>query len=114
MLFLVFCWISGTIPCIFPLDSSMKAILLDVAPKQATQRELDDRMAELESLVSTYGGIVVIKRLQKRDQPDYHTYIGSGKIDEICALAEETEADTLIIGNILKSAQTYHIDEVFQ
>ncbi|MBU0627180.1 hypothetical protein KKG31_03000 [Patescibacteria group bacterium] len=33
-------------------------------------------MRELESLVETYGGLVVLKKFQKRDQPDYTTYVG--------------------------------------
>ena len=51
----------------------MKTIIVDVAPRQLQQDELDYRMSELESLVSTYGGVTIIKRIQKRDEPDYST-----------------------------------------
>lgn len=34
---------------------SMKTIIIDVAPPKLSQDELDHRMSELESLVSTYG-----------------------------------------------------------
>ena len=57
-------------------ENYMKTIIVDVAPRQLQQDELDYRMSELESLVSTYGGVTIIKRIQKRDEPDYSTYIG--------------------------------------
>lgn len=32
-------------------------------------------MTELESLVTTYGGITIVKRVQKRQTPDYRTFM---------------------------------------
>jgi 50S ribosomal subunit-associated GTPase HflX len=43
-------------------------------------------MAELESLVSTYGGVTIVKRVQKKVTPDYRTFIGSGKLDELMSI----------------------------
>ncbi len=57
----------------------MRTILLDIAPKDSrllAGYSLDDRILELEKLVSTYRGIVVLQTLQKRDEPDYATYVG--------------------------------------
>lgn len=42
-------------------------------------------MDELESLVSTYGGVTIVRRVQKKITPDYRTFIGGGKLDEIMA-----------------------------
>ncbi len=53
----------------------MKTIILDVAPPSVQKADLDIRMMELASLVSTYGGITIIEELQKRDTPDYRTYV---------------------------------------
>lgn len=92
----------------------MKTIIIDIAPKNVPKEDLENRMAELESLVSTYGGIVVIERVQKRDTPDYHTYIGSGKLEEIITQGEELGAELIIVGNILKPAQIYHINEILE
>ncbi|MBP7806631.1 GTPase HflX [Candidatus Gracilibacteria bacterium] len=90
----------------------MRTILLDIAPKDSTLLagySLDDRVAELEKLVSTYRGIVVLQTLQKRDEPDYTTYVGKGKLDEVLNLSIELKADVLIIGNILKPRQVFAI-----
>ena len=90
----------------------MRTILLDIAPKDPKLLagfSLEDRISELEKLVSTYRGVVVLQTLQKRDEPDYSTYVWKGKLDEVLNLAVELEADTLIIGNILKPRQIYAI-----
>lgn len=65
---------------------SLKTIILDVAPNEVSKEELEIRMSELRSLVSTYGGVTIVEEIQKRYAPDYHTYVGSGKLDEIIAL----------------------------
>ena len=68
-------------------------------------------MGELESLVSTYGGVTIVKRVQKRTTPDYHTFIGSGKLDELIAVGDDLGAELLIIGNIMKPAQVWNVNE---
>jgi len=93
-------------------NDAMRTILLDIAPKDPkllTWFSLEDRISELKKLVFTYQGVVVLQTLQKRDEPDYSTYVGKGKLDEILNLAIELEADTIIIGNILKPRQIYAI-----
>lgn len=65
----------------------------------------------MENLVNTFGGIVVLKAIQKRGMPDYDTYIGKGKLEEIIKMSEEAEADILIINNILKPKQIFNLDE---
>lgn len=65
----------------------------------------------MENLVNTFDGIVVLKAIQKRGVPDYDTYIGKGKLEEIIKIAEEVDADILIINNILKPKQVFNLDE---
>ena len=61
----------------------MKVILVDIVPVGTKPEEHNDRMVELENLVATYGSVVVLKRIQKRDTPDYQTFVGTGKLDEV-------------------------------
>lgn len=89
----------------------MKTIIVDIAPNGLSEMELDHRMDELESLVSTYGGVTIVKRVQKRHTPDYRTFIGSGKLDELIAIGDELGAELLIIGNIMKPAQIWNVNE---
>ncbi len=89
----------------------MKTIIIDIAPPNLTPEELEHRMNELESLVSTYGGVTIVKRVQKRTTPDYRTFIGSGKLDEIMLEGDLLGAELLIIGNIMKPAQIWNVNE---
>lgn len=95
-------------------DKKKKAILVDIVHPQTSKEESQDRLEELESLVNTYGGIVVVKSIQKRSMPNYDTYVGSGKLDEIEEIARENKADILIINNILKPRQLFNLEERFR
>lgn len=89
----------------------LKVFIADVLPRGCTTRvEIDDRMIELEELVKTYGGVVIVKHIQKRGTPDYNTYIGSGRLEEIVAEMELTGANVLIFWNALKAHQIYEVD----
>ncbi len=89
----------------------MKTIIVDIAPPWLTSEELEHRMNELESLVSTYGWVTIVKRVQKRTSPDYRTFVGSGKLDELIFVGDELGAELLIIGNIMKPAQVWNVNE---
>ncbi|MCX6734811.1 MAG: GTPase HflX [Candidatus Peregrinibacteria bacterium] len=93
------------------VKEKMRAILVDVIDSRTPKAVAEKRLIEMENLVNTYGGIVVMKAIQKRGLPDYDTYIGKGKLEEIMKMGEEIEADILIINNILKPKQVFNIDE---
>lgn len=94
------------------LDSKkeLKVFIADVVPMDYIE-DLDDRMLELENLVNTYWGLVVVKKIQKRYTPDYKTYIWKWKLEEIKLEMEKEKADILILWNILKPSQIYNINQ---
>lgn len=92
-------------------NQKAKAILIDVIDKETTKKTAEKRLNELENLVNTYGGIVVVKAIQKRGRPDYETYIGKGKLEEILRLGTEHGAHILVVNNILKPKQIFNLDE---
>lgn len=57
---------------------------------------LDDSLAELALLAETAGLQVVGEITQKLDSPNPETFIGSGKVEEIRALVEETLAQVVV------------------
>ncbi len=95
-------------------DQQLRVFLVDIVTKDTTPELLEDRMNELESLLTTYGGIVVLKKFQKKDQPDYQTYVGKGKLEEIMADMQRLDANLLIVGNVLKPSQIYHLNEILR
>lgn len=96
--------------------SNKNTILVDVIPPTMSKEISGLRLNELESLVKTYGGIAVTKVIQKKGMPDYKTYLGSGKLNEILEqnkLADKkSKANLLILNNILKPQQVYNLEEI--
>jgi GTP-binding protein HflX len=58
--------------------------------------------------------VVILKKFQKKDQPDYKTYVGKGKLEEIMADMQRLDANLLIVGNVLKPSQIYHLNELLR
>jgi len=96
------------------VPQELRVFVVDIVPPNFPQDVIQDRLAELESLVSTYQWVVIVKAIQKRSQPDYRTYVWSGKLDEIKADMIEQKAQLLIIGNIMKPWQVYNVSELFR
>ncbi len=91
-----------------------KAILIDVIDPRTDEQNAAKRLEELKNLTNTYGGMSVIEIIQKKSVPDYDTYIGKGKVEEICELAAHRKADILIINNLLKPRQIFELNEIFR
>jgi len=91
-----------------------KVILVDIIPPGLPPHESLARLNELENLLVTYGGFVVIRKIQKRQMPDYKTYIGKGKVNEILGEAERHKADLIIVNNLLKPQQIYNLEKIFE
>jgi len=62
---------------------------------------LEDSLAELSLLADTAGLEVVGELTQKMNRPNAVTFIGSGKVEELKALTEETLAQVIIFDNEL-------------
>lgn len=93
-------------------NKTLRVFLADILPEDFDVRNtMEERMLELENLVNTYWGVVIVKHIQNKSRADYNTFIGSGKLDQIIEEMEKEEANLLIIWNILKSRQIYNIDE---
>jgi GTP-binding protein HflX len=71
-----------------------------------------DPLGELASLAKTAGARVVGQVLQKRQRPDAGTYVGSGKVEEIAALAKKNEADVILFDNDLSPGQIGAIERI--
>ena len=89
----------------------LRVFLVDIVDKTTKKEVLEDRMRELDNLVQTYGGIVILEKYQKKDRPDPKTYVGKGKLDEIINDMIKHNANLLIVGNALKPAQIYQLNE---
>ena len=62
---------------------------------------ISDSLAELGMLASTAGLNVVGQTTQKLNVPNAKTFIGSGKVEEVKALADETQAEVILFDDEL-------------
>ncbi|MDO3701447.1 GTPase HflX [Micromonospora sp. C28SCA-DRY-2] len=68
-------------------------------------------LTELRRLADTDGLAVVDEVVQNRPRPDPATFVGSGKVDELAALAERTGADLVIADGELTPGQVRNLEE---
>ena len=69
-------------------------------------------MAELAALAETAGSQVLDALVQRRDRPDPATYIGSGKLQELRQIVENSEADTVVCNGELSPSQLSKMESV--
>ena len=93
------------------MKEKLKVIIADVVDPRIPKEKMEYRMKELENLVSTYGGVVIVKKIQKRWRPDYKTFIWKWKLEEIKQIISTSGANVLILWNILKPFQVYNLNE---
>lgn len=93
-------------------NTKFKVFLADIVPKEVREKQnMKDRMVELENLVNTYGWVVIVQHIQNKMVPDYDTFIGQGRLDEIKMEMEREGANLLIIWNALKPKQIHTLNE---
>lgn len=73
---------------------------------------LNDSLAELALLADTAGLDVVGELTQKMDRPNAETFIGSGKVDELKALVEETLAQVTIFDDELNPRHQRELEKI--
>ena len=91
-----------------------RAILIDIVHYSVPRHEAEGRLRELEDLTKTYGGLVVVKAIQRRAKPDYRTYIGSGKVEELLEEGKKLGATLLVVNDILKPQHVYNLTEALR
>lgn len=69
---------------------------------------------ELESLISTLGGNIVDRIIQKLDNPHNATFIGKGKVEEVIKKLQEKHVDVVILNTTAKPRQIHALKTAFQ
>ena len=71
----------------------------------------DESLAELAELARTAGAEVVGSTTQRMDHPAAATYIGSGKVEEVCESAKELGANVVIFDDELAPSQQRNLEK---
>ncbi|HEV3484526.1 MAG TPA: GTPase HflX, partial [Vicinamibacterales bacterium] len=74
--------------------------------------EAEISLDELEALVDTAGAESLDRVVQRRDSPDPATYLGSGKAEEVVAIAATLGADMVVFDDELTPAQGRNLEEI--
>lgn len=78
----------------------------------ADEKTAEQSLDELALLVDTAGADEVGRLIQRRDEFDPATYIGSGKVDELVGLAHATDCDTVVFDDELTPAQSRRLEKM--
>ncbi|HQB81424.1 MAG TPA: GTPase HflX [Bacillota bacterium] len=92
-------------------EEAAGALLVAVDTGKRSQDAVVRSLDELEDLAGTNGFAVKGRVIQRLEQPDGLTFVGSGKLLEIAELAREKEATYLIFDGELTPAQTRGITD---
>ena len=93
----------------------------DTAPERAfvaavarQNQRIEADLAELNELLHTALCEPVGQLIQRRDQPELKTYLGSGKVDELEEELKATEAEVLVIDDELTPSQQRYLENRFK
>ncbi|HEU5149480.1 MAG TPA: GTPase HflX [Iamia sp.] len=88
-----------------------KILLVGVTLPPHLDDDTEAGLDELELLVDTAGADVVGRVVQRRTRPEPATYIGKGKVEELRALAEAVDCDTVVFDDELSPAQQNNLEK---
>ena len=91
-----------------------RIVVVGVTVPPGTPEETEASLDELELLVDTAGADVVARVVQRRISPDPATFVGKGKVDEIKAIAEAFDADTVVFDDELSPAQQANLGKILR
>src|SRR5262245_49043210 len=93
-------------------DRRERIVLVGVAIPPASVASAEDSLDELAALADTAGADEAERVLQRRDEPDPATFVGKGKAEELRAISEGVDADTVIFDEELTPAQSRNLEKI--
>lgn len=90
----------------------LERVVLVALRTTQTEEEVETSLRELAALAETAGSRVLDALVQKRQNPDPATYLGSGKAKELAEIVREVEADTVIVDEELAPSQRRGLEDV--
>jgi GTP-binding protein HflX len=91
--------------------SGERALLLHIGLNRPC---FDDETQEFRALAESAGARVVAELQARRDKPDPRFFIGRGKVDEVAALARETQAELILVSQPLRAGQERNLENTLK
>lgn len=92
--------------------SKERTVIIGLVTARQTAERTKEYLEELAFLVDTAGGTVIKQFIQKLDHPDNHTYLGSGKMNEVKEYVDLNEIKTLVFDDELSTSQIRNIERI--
>ncbi len=89
----------------------VRFLLLQVIDPHYHQDLAKENMAELSSLVTTYGGEVVERSVQHRVHPNPKMYIGAGKLDWVKEVVRSQKINVIVLNDIVNASQIFRLEQ---
>ncbi len=89
-----------------------RIVLVGVVAFPRTLGEVEASLDELALLIDTAGADEMARIVQARDRLDPATYIGRGKAQELAAICEAVDADTVVFDDELSPAQQRNLERL--
>jgi GTP-binding protein HflX len=91
--------------------SGERALLLHIGLARPC---FDDEVQEFRALAESAGAHVVCEVQARRERPDPKYFVGSGKVDEVAARAQETQAELILVNQPLRAGQERNLEQVLK
>ena len=89
-----------------------KTAIVGIVTQNQSEEKLNEYLDELEFLTFTAGGEVVKRFTQKMERPNPKTFVGTGKLEEICLFVKENNISTLVFDDELSPSQQKNISKI--
>src|SRR6478735_5839645 len=86
--------------------------IVGIVTQKQSDEKLREYLDELEFLTFTAGGEVVKRFSQKMERPNPKTFLGTGKLEEICLFVKENNISTLVFDDELSPSQQKNISKL--
>lgn len=93
---------------------SEEAVLVALITKVQNEQMTQDYLSELAFLAETAGARVVERFTQRLEKPNTATFIGKGKLEELCKYVNEHEVGMVIFDDELSARQLRNIEKVLE
>ncbi len=91
-----------------------RAVLIGLITQKQNADKSNEYLDELEFLAYTAGGEVLKRFVQKLENPNSKTFLGSGKIEEVREYVEKNEVGLVVFDDELSPAQQRNIERILE
>ncbi|MEI6747530.1 MAG: GTPase HflX [Bacteroidota bacterium] len=91
-----------------------KAVLIGIITSRVSEQQTNEYLDELEFLLETAGAIPAKRFVQRLDNPDSRTFVGSGKLQEIAEYVKAESIDAVVCDDELNPSQIRNLEKVLE